>query len=516
MAAGGGALSFPPDGEEGSGEDLLGRSLQAAAAAGSATAHPLRGPTLRGLSRATAIWLPVTIAMLVVGSAYYPGVMRLDSLVQYRQAITGHYTDWHPPVMAWLWGLLDGEGAGPLPMLLLHLLLYGAGIGLVAEGLHRSGRAPAAALVLLAGLAPIPLGYLGVIMKDTTLAVSLVAATGLVARFRLVGQAMPASAKLLVGLLLALAMSLRFNAPLAAISLLFGLLLNARPWSLPRRLALAGLALGLGLLLVPIAQNAVFRPERSDVHLSPVLYDLSGMSFHSGRNLVPDLGLADAEATSPERCYTPIWWDTYAWGACAVVFERFRAAVHEGRFNPYRSWLAAVAAEPLSYLRHRLAHANSNLRFLLPYGTADVTFIETEPNEFGFDFVPNALTLAIREAGLFQAATPAGWPVTWVALSIGCLILAPGLRPGPARSLFVALAASSVTYGASYLVFSVASDLRYHLWTMIAAALAVAIAAGELFQAGRFPRRRAALALLPAVLVAGAGMAWRVFDLAPL
>ena len=49
----------------------------------------------------------------------------------------------------------------------------------------------------------------------------------------------------------------------------------------------------------------------------------------------------------------------------------------------------------------------------------------------------------------------------------------------PARDLALALATSSLTLEASFVVISIASDLRYHLWPMIATALAVVLVAGQ-------------------------------------
>ena len=67
---------------------------------------------------------------------------------------------------------------------------------------------------------------------------------------------------------------------------------------------------------------------------------------------------------------------------------------------------------------------------------------------------------------------------------LALLILSPWFR---LRREVTALALSSLLYGAAYGVISVAPDLRYNLWTMLAAALALAIAAGDL---AAIPRRR--------------------------
>ena len=49
------------------------------------------------------------------------------------------------------------------------------------------------------------------------------------------------------------------------------------------------------------------------------------------------------------------------------------------------------------------------------------------------------------------------------------------------------LAGSALLYGAGYAVFSVAAELRYYLWTMIALALALTIFVSDLIN---LPRRQ--------------------------
>ncbi len=68
------------------------------------------------------------------------------------------------------------------------------------------------------------------------------------------------------------------------------------------------------------------------------------------------------------------------------------------------------------------------------------------------------------------AETPVGWPIAWIMVAGGVLFVARRTS-GPARDLAVALAVSALALEASFAVISIASDLRYHLWPMIAAAL---------------------------------------------
>lgn len=462
------------------------------------------------------LWIAVLGITALIGVAYAPGVMRTDSFAQYEEALSGRYTDWHPPVMAWLWGVIDPWRLGPWPLFALHLLFFAAGIGLLAEGLFRGRRTLAALLVLATALLPIPLGYTGVLLKDTTLALALLVAVGLVGRFVFTDQSVPWPAAVAASLFALFAALLRFNAPFAVVpaALCLWAWLRARSWRLQGVVGLA--ALTVGLALVPLASQAVFRPERTQVALSPIIFDLGGITAISGRDQFPDLGVPDFVGLNARQCYSPVWWDNYGFGNCRFVFERMRTLAEDGRINGVRLWFASVIGEPLAYARHWISHLNINLRFLLPTAVEDVTFLANSPNDRGMIFVPNALTHVIHRAGLIQASTPLGWPAFWVAVALGWLLLAPHLKDGPLRLMLVALALSALCYALGYTVFSVASDLRYHLWTMMAAALASAIGGAALRWERPLPWRRAIFAFLPAVLVAALGMVWRALDLPAL
>ena len=60
------------------------------------------GPSGSGKSsllRAAAA-LPLLVAALVIWRVLGPAIMSPDSLAQYRQAVSGVYNDWHPPLVA--------------------------------------------------------------------------------------------------------------------------------------------------------------------------------------------------------------------------------------------------------------------------------------------------------------------------------------------------------------------------------------------------------------------------------
>lgn len=58
----------------------------------------------------------------------WPGTLSPDSQTQYAMALSGVYTDHHPPLMSFVWRYLDKIYAGPGMMFLLHILLLYASV----------------------------------------------------------------------------------------------------------------------------------------------------------------------------------------------------------------------------------------------------------------------------------------------------------------------------------------------------------------------------------------------------
>ena len=63
------------------------------------------------------------------------------------------------------------------------------------------------------------------------------------------------------------------------------------------------------------------------------------------------------------------------------------------------------------------------------------------------------------------------------------------------------IALSALLYGLGYLPFSVSSELRYNLWTITGAAIALSFVIDDLAAGAPVSRQRLALCLAPAALV---------------
>jgi hypothetical protein len=420
--------------------------------------------------------LPVLIATLAVIQLliFWPGVVTPDSLSQYGQALSGHYEDWHPPIMAFLWRQLGWLAPGQAPFLVMDALLYWGGTLLLADGLRRDGRPCTALAVVAIAAMPIPFGQLGAIVKDSLLAACCLAATGLAARGN-------RPARLIAAGLLVIAAATRINALFAVAPLLIWL---APPrWS-ASRIRHAGLLLVATALLGMtgwLINRVALAPLRTHPMASLVGFDLAGIIDHGGSAVIPPQS-QEASRTITARCYTPAQFNPKYRDDCDDVQGDLFAAA-DGRLTGY--WLTAVWHHPWPWLRHRLAHLNLNWRFLVARVPDDAIYImKTPANDLGLSYSASPVATAVYRAASLLAASPLGRPATWLAVAAALLILSPSFR---FRRMVAALALSALLYGAAYGVVSVAPDLRYNLWTMLAAALALAIAAGDL---AKVPRRR--------------------------
>lgn len=127
--------------------------------------------------------------------AFYPGFMSPDSLVQYEIAKTLDFNDWHPPVMSWLWSILNVFFEGPQGLLFFHLaLLWG---GLYSWYINcRESRF--AWLFIVIGFLPWVVNFEGVLWKDVGMAFSLLLAIGLLGGKKLTSTKISIAAVLLI------------------------------------------------------------------------------------------------------------------------------------------------------------------------------------------------------------------------------------------------------------------------------------------------------------------------------
>ncbi len=126
--------------------------------------------------------LTAVLSSLFAVLLLFPGFMSTDSVWQILQAKEGIYNDWHPPMMAYLWGGLNHVVTGPFLMLLVQvgLLWYGMYLLLKSVPIDEKYRPYVLVFVLLF---PPVFSIMGAIWKDIQMAAWLMLAIGVIARF---------------------------------------------------------------------------------------------------------------------------------------------------------------------------------------------------------------------------------------------------------------------------------------------------------------------------------------------
>lgn len=446
--------------------------------------------------------------LLFVGSLalFWPGVAMYDSVGQFGQALTGDYSDWHPPIMARLWrvlhGLFDG---GAEPMLVLQQALYWGGSGLIAAALARTGHARAAVAVLVVAVLPLFAGWQGVVLKDTQMLGAMLAGVGIVAWWRLRGEHVPVWALVAAGVLFGYATLVRANAVFACVPLAAMLFGPARWWA---RGLLCVAGVGAVLVLAQTINHRLLGADPSGVERTEAFYDLAGIAVRDPTGAI-GLTPAEARAIAARHCVKPLFWDPLGEDTrCGPVLER----LHAYQAGQLYGWLAeAIVRHPLAYAAHRLGHLNSTGRWLVPANWPSAgPPAWSEPNDEGLHS-PGTAARGWQAAAQAMAETPLGWPVAWVVLAVVGLVVALGRAAAPRRDLALALLVSALALEASFGVLSIASDLRYHLWPMVATALGCVLLRSE----ARWPRRAMIGGGVALALVIGSGAMARILLPAP-
>jgi hypothetical protein len=410
------------------------------------------------------------IGLCVSFVAFYPGFLSPDSLSQYQEALRDSYTDWHPPVMAWVWNKLNFVSDAPQNMLFFHLAMFWTGLGLLQHAYSKS--APfSSALFPLIGFLPWIVNFEGLLWKDVGMAASWLlfvavlmvpVENGRVSRTRLV----IASVVFMYGFLV------RTNAVFGALPLLYFLVRVALPNANKATAALVACALLCASLASAwIFNHKIARAERTNIHLYMMLDDLHHISIATNRSrMPPETHLDDAllekcrlAPISAYFCYRENGWTT------PVNTQDIDDAIT-------RAWVDAVSNNTLMYLRYRI---RAYFYFLRSPRLAPQYYWHNgiPANEFGFKHEGNRVTRSIESMVHFTArrAEFLFKPYFWLSSAVLMLLSSLWMKGGVGLLLARCLLASAVLYVGAYLPITPAYDLRFAYWSIVATCVALAV-----------------------------------------
>lgn len=454
-----------------------------------------------GLVGRPIAWALMCLGFIAVNvAAWFPGIMTWDSYHQYSEALSGRYSDWHPPVMAWLWRLFAPVTPAGSALLVMQVAIYWAALFTIARVLLVRGRVGAAAAVVAVGLFPPALVMNAFIWKDVGACVCLLLAFALTLSAR-AGEGWRVAPAIVCGVALAYALLVRSNAAFAVTPLAI-YAVAPRIGRKPIWFAAANLVLiVVSLAAFTAANRFVFRAEDSHASNSLKMFDVAG-SAHFARTT--DMYPAGVPLALVDRCYTPQWWDALKIGECKVPLVRNR--ISSG------AWLRTAAHHPAAYVRHRLTHFNEAMFAWVPART--YVYPISESDRYYRPVPRSPIEGLIIGWHADMAPFPPFSPAIYLVLALGVFMLMVS-RTTPAAPLHAGaffLSGSVLLYSLSFLIGGVANMYRYQCYLIVGA-----LVAAVLFWAGRPAGRRigrgegvaAAAVVLTALMVtvARAGLA---------
>ena len=410
----------------------------------------------------------VSILVLLI-VIFYPGYMSPDSISHLEQATgVARLTDWHPPVMTRLWGLLIGVTGHISSMLIFQLVLLVAAMFMLSILVYRHTRNRAWPLsTYMIVLLPNIVNIAGVIWKDVQMAFSLTLAVlliwfiisskkslGRVAVYGIVGLAL---------LLILYAGMLRHNALFAVLPILFVLpsLFTKRPpvWS-GLASVIIGLVVTIGVAIV-INQPGEKTHPITAVQLDDIVHVANFDREHHGRwSMYKKIHDTCRKTKDIMNSYI----------ICTTAAQReVLKNEHQDVFN---DWLSTIIRHPIRYASYRLATFSI---FLFPQPERMYIFQPgIEQNQIGAavknEYAVSGLAAYVK--GGAQANIPLIFqPWLYLAVLVFIYYKSGRIREHRQRRFTRAVALSGLVYIMAYFPMAVAVDYRYIYWSVFAAIL---------------------------------------------
>ncbi len=416
-------------------------------------------------------------AALVNFYALYPGLYHHDAWAYVQMLRTGDWNNWQPPLLAFLWIPLQWFWTGPQPMLALFLAGYWTGFVLIARSYLDEESRSLPYFVFLAAFFPMAINFNGQLVKDIAMAVSMLLAAGIAALLLRGYFRRTRLAAALMWIFIVMAGMFRANA-VFGMPPLIDLAISAvsprwRALGFIKRTIVAGL---LALLFIPahyVADNYIYRVRDIKPVSQLQIFDIGGIAYYSGHDGFKGFfGPGFVEKNRGPGCYTPRHWDTYGWGNCPEVYENLKP-----QFGAplTKLWLEAIAAEPLAYLTHRLAHVNRFFQFLCKGCEEPVQTGWQSNNQKEVTFTPNPVYNAIEWLSVNWSLSPFGPPYVYLLVCLAWMWASIGIRERLTRHLTFALVSSGALYALALFVIGIAHEYRYIYWTMLAGLIATPV-----------------------------------------
>lgn len=433
-------------------------------------------------------WIFIGGFLIHVG-IMYPGFLCYDAVHQILEARAGVYSDWHPPLMAIIWRVCDRLLPGSAGMLILQLGLVWFGSYLVFRACFQA-YAPNRVALLLSSLLFLPpiFGISGAILKDVLMWGCLLTAFGSAAHIQYHPEQAPKIRWSLFAVcvaLLWLAILLRHNAFFATIPILSYALYRLAPKTGARglvKIAVPGALIALSLFIA----TGWINKQLADRHTSPwvanAAFDVAGVLVglddkHQQQELFNQLASQFNATGSVEpllKAYTPMYWreifrskpPTLELPAYPVETEIHGfESLSDAQLSALKTlWRHVIVAEPLLWMRHRLAVSNYVLG-LVPGASWSPTIMAAEfPRDLAqyYGASPQTTALQAHLESILTSVSEAWFMQPWpyFILVVATFFYAVFL-PTAKKPEILCLTASAILHELGLMLAAPSPDFRY-------------------------------------------------------
>jgi hypothetical protein len=449
--------------------------------------HLHRKPHWQGL----APFAVAFVGCLMSIAAFFPGYMSPDSLFQLIQGRTNEFADWHPPLMAWIWGKLDALWAGPAPMLVVHNIFFWLGATLLFSVFLRSYWVSSTSVLFL-GFFPSVLLLLSTIWKDIGMASCFLFGIGLLAQLQL-QKSLPQVVRKLFYIAIFIsffvAIGLRHNALPAVVPLLFWLMylclsspvLQLQKWKHIGICFTAALGIAVAIFLVNGAIGRILTNDKTTFPIQQILlHDLLSISVRTEQNLLPAFTYmqhGDAfNFVELKKLYNPH--NVVQFYDSGEGRKPVKNIVNAEDFQILKeSWVQSVTQYPGKYLRGRF----ETLNYMLAFWNVPTCYsyhAGIEGNEY--KIAAPKWNNSVHKRYSFFDGTFLYRPWIYLALNFVCL-LAMFKFNDPRKGIVAAVSLSGIFYTLPYLLVSTGCDFRLTWWTTCSAILSSLMCLGIAF-----------------------------------
>lgn len=301
--------------------------------------------------------LPAALCLInisIIGFLFWPGYLSPDSTLQLNQALTGHYSDGHPPMMSFLWKIFHLFYPGAAPYLLFHLSLFFFSFLIL---LQTTKQIWLRYIIAFLPLIPHISAYAGAIWKDVGFAYSFLLAAMILVQNNLRQEKLSFFKIGVILLLLIYGVGVKYQGQF--IAPLFCIWLGLSYTDHKLKASSFGIALftALFVILSVLSFNKALVPVENQEHFwqRVKLYDIAGISIRVKKNLFPDF-ISSAEPFSMEKVekeYSPKRVDELLDGRPEAPL--ILAKDKDERKIIWDAWAISVIKHPFAYLSHRLS-----------------------------------------------------------------------------------------------------------------------------------------------------------------